>query len=145
MPNISDPALTYTLSDFIEYGKQDEMTYENYCILRVQNNIRFAEESVLDYYLEELIKICEKITEFTPDEKIRYKYSPDILAYDIYGSTQLDFIILLANNMLDYKDFDFKRKHLLLPRKSVLKQFLSSVYNSEREWIETNRSSIVGL
>lgn len=142
MSNFSDPALTYTLQDFIEYGKQDDMTYENFSILRVHNDIRFVEQNILDFYLEELQKLCVKVTDISQDEILKYKYSPDILAYDIYGSTQLDFVVLYSNNMIDPKDFNFKSKYLMLPRKQILKEFLSSVYNSEREWININRSSI---
>ena len=142
MGTTNDPAITYTLSEFIELGQQDDMTYENFSILRVQNNIRFIEQNILDYYLEELSKLCEKVTEISQDDIVRYRYAPEILAYDVYGSTQLDFIVLMANGMIDYKDFDFKRDYLLLPKKYILKEFLSSVYNSEQSWISVNRSTI---
>lgn len=138
----NNPALTYTLSDFISMGKQDEITYRNFSILRYDMKAEFAEQNILDYYLSELKKCCLNVTEFTEEEIAKYKYAPDMLAYDIYGSTQLDFIILLCNGIIDPKEFDFKRKSILLPKKSVLNEFLSKVYNSESNWLDINRSEI---
>ena len=138
----NDPALTYTLSDFVEIGKQDEMTYTNFSIIQYRMSTEFAEQNVVDYYLSELKSICLKITSFSEDEINRYRYAPDLLSYDVYGTTQLDFIVLLCNGMIDPKDFDFKRKYLLLPRANVLQEFLSQVYNSESDWLNLNRTEL---
>lgn len=138
----NDPALTYTLSDFVEIGKQDEMTYTNFSIIQYRMSTEFAEQNIIDYYLSELKSICLKITSLSEDEINKYKYAPDILAYDVYGTTQLDFIVLLCNGMIDPKDFDFKRKYLLLPRANVLQEFLSQVYNSESDWLKLNRTEL---
>lgn len=135
----SNPALTYTLTDFIEVGKQDELTYTNFSILRYRMNTTFIEQNILDYYLAELKKLCKKITTFSEEEINKYKYAPDILAYDIYGTTQLDFIVLLCNGIIDPKEFDFKKGYILLPKANILSEFLSMVYNSEYEWLSTNR------
>lgn len=135
----NDPALTYTFDDFIALKDQDEMTYENFGIIRYKMQCTFVEQNILDYYLDELKKCSLKVTEFTQEEIVKYKYQPDLLAYDVYGSTQLDFVILLVNGIIDPKEFDFKRKYVLLPRKSILAEFLSRVYNSESDWIKLNR------
>jgi hypothetical protein len=73
----------------------------------------------------------------TPEESKKYKYSPDLLAYDIYGSVQLDFIILAANDIIDPKDFNFKR--LKLPTASRLKEYLNEVYGSNSNWLTKNK------
>ena len=137
-----DPAVTYTLSDFVEMGSQDELTYSNFAILRYKMQTEFAEQNILDYYLQELKNLCIKVTEFTEEEIVKYKYAPDMLAYYLYGSTQLDFIILLCNGIIDPKEFDFKRNYLLLPRASILNEFLSRVYNTESTWLDINRSEL---
>lgn len=138
----NDPALTYTLSDFVEIGQQDEMTYTNFSIIQYRMSTEFAEQNIIDYYLSELKSICLKITSLSEDEINKYKYAPDLLAYDVYGTTQLDFIVLLCNGMIDPKEFDFKRKYLLLPRANVLQEFLSQVYNSESDWLKLNRTEL---
>ena len=138
----NDPAKTYTLTDFIAMKSQDELTYTNFSILQYRDNITFANQNILDYYLSELKSLCKKITVFTEEEINKYKYAPDILAYDIYGSTQLDFVILFCNGIIDPKEFDFKKKYILLPKASVLNEFLSQVYNSAIDWIDTNRGDL---
>lgn len=131
----NNPALTYTLSDFIAMKDQDELTYANFSIMNRSLSTEFVEQNILDYYLKELKSLCVKVNSITPEEKIKYIYAPDLLAYDIYGSVQLDFIVLLCNGMIDPKEFDFKRSYLLLPRPAELKEFLSMVYNAESTWL----------
>lgn len=137
-----DPSKTYTLDMFIEYGKQDDLTYENFSILRSANSITFAEQCITDYYMDELRSISYTVTQFTEEEKAKYIYRPDLLAYDIYGTTQLDFIILLCNGIIDPKEFDFKRGYLKLLTRDKLKQLLSDIYNAEYDWIRINRNAI---
>ena len=135
----SNPAKTYTLDDFILEGKSDQLTYINFAITQQIENISFVDTSLIDYYLDELksISIEIPIENITQDQIIKYRYQPDLLAYDIYGSTQLDFIVLMCNGIIDPKEFDFKVKSLLLPKASILNTFLSEVYKSEKPWINT--------
>ena len=67
----------------------------------------------------------------------KYKYAPDLLAYDVYGTVQLDFVILKINGLIDPNDFDMKT--VKLPYRSQLKAFLSAVYNKESGYIQQNR------
>ncbi len=140
--NEHDPSKTYTLTDFIEYGKQDEMTYNTFSILSITNDITFSEQCITDYYMEELKSICEVIKNITEDEKARYRYRPDLLSYDLYGNTQLDYIILLCNGIIDPKEFDFKRGYIRLIPRGKLIRIMSEIYNSEYDWIRLNRSAL---
>ena len=138
----NNPALTCTFKDFIEMGGQDEITYRNFSILRYNVQTEFVEQNILDYYIRELRSLCIKVTEFSEEDIVKYRYAPDMLAYYLYKSTQLDFIILLCNGIIDPKEFDFKRKYIYLPKASVLNEFLSNVYNSESTWLDINRADI---
>ena len=77
--------------------------------------------------------------ELSNEEMSRYRYNPDLLAYDIYGSVQLDFVILLLNDMIDPKDFD--RRKLKLPYASSLSIFLNTLYSKESNYINENRAN----
>ena len=136
MANKTDPALTYTLNDFIKEKQSDDMTYANFSILRNTNYGKFTETGLIDYYMRDLKTICVQvpIENITSEQKARYRYQPDLLAYDIYGSTQLDFIVLLCNGIIDPKEFDLKCAYLTLPKRSALLAFLSAVYRSESDW-----------
>ena len=131
------PATTYTLDSFIEMKVADDMTYYNFSILEINGNIQHLDRNVIEDYIPELEDLSVKI-KLTDDQFRKYKYAPDLLAYDLYGSVQLDFIILLVNDMVDPKEFD--RKTIKLPYASTLSKFLNSVYNGEYNYIAMNRS-----
>lgn len=135
------PAETNTLSDFVEAGVNDDITYRNFSILEKIGDIEFIDHCIINDYLDELKKLCVQVTGITTLERIRYRYSPDLLAYDMYGSTQLDFIVMAVNGVATPTEFTMKG-NLYLPKKSILKSFLSMVYNAESEYITTNRSDI---
>lgn len=138
MATVSDPAKTYTLDDFIEMQVSDDMTYYNFSILEVIHGVEHLDHNLVEDYLEELTATCVNVT-FTDEQFKAYKYSPDLLAYDLYKSVQLDFIILMVNDMIDPKEFN--RKTIKLPYASVLNSFLNTVYSSEYEYIKTNRAT----
>lgn len=138
MANI-DPSKTYTIDDFINMRDADDMTYYRFSILDKIDNVQHLDRNVVEEYLEDLERNALYVT-LTNEEFVRYKYNPDLLAYDLYGTVQLDFIILLINGMIDPKEFD--RKNIRLPKASVLKEFLSQVYAANSGYINQNRSDL---
>lgn len=140
-PSGNNPATTYTLTDFIAMKNQDELTYANFAIFDYKFGETFVEQSIIDYYIKEIKSICVKVNSFTVEEIAKYKYAPDLLSYDIYGTTSLDFIILLCNGILDPKDMDFKRSYLMLPKAASLSKILSAIYNSESTWLSINKNN----
>ena len=134
--NNTDPALTCTLSDFVDMKINDETTYFNFSIIEVQDNIVFTDHNLIDDYIEELDSICINV-QLSDEDLKKYMYSPDLLAYDVYGSTQLDFIVLAANGMVDPKEFCVKK--IKLPYNSNLKTFLSDVASANSGYIDQNR------
>ena len=78
----------------------------------------------------------------TNEEFRKYKYKPKLLAYDIYGATELYFIILAINGIkyIDVKAFD-KRK-LRLPKANDLANIVTAIYNAETTYLNANRNSL---
>lgn len=134
----NDPALTYTLDDFVELQSVDNMTYYNFSILEIIDGVQHLDHNLVEDYLKELEATCVTL-ELSNEEMSRYRYNPDLLAYDIYGSVQLDFVILLLNDMIDPKDFD--RRKLKLPYASSLSIFLNTLYSKESNYINENRAN----
>jgi hypothetical protein len=114
----------------------DEQTYYNFSILEKINNIVLTDHNLIDDYIDTFIPFC-KTVDLSDEEFKKYKYCPDLLAYDVYGSTQLDFVILAINNMIDPREFTQKR--IILPMSSVLSAFLSDVKNTNSGYISQNR------
>lgn len=137
--NITSPDQACTLDQFVSIGQiNDDMTYRNFSILAKENGREYVDHCLLDDYIKELKNLCDTITEITPEQRHRYKYAPDFLAYDVYGSTQLDFVVMLCNGVATPEEFTMKG-NLYLPKNSILKSFLSMVYNGDSEYIQINR------
>lgn len=131
-----DVSLTYTLEDFVKMQVSDQLTFRNFSTVSVVNGVELTDKNLIEDFLPELMKECIDVT-LDKDEYTRYKYAPDLLAFDVYGSVQLDFIILYMNGIIDPKDFDFKVVKLV--RSSVLKDFLNHVFGSQRYILENNK------
>ena len=131
-----DVAMTYTLEDFVKMQVSDQLTFRNFSTVAVVNGVELTDKNLVEDFLPELMKDAITV-DLSRDEYTKYKYAPDLLAFDVYGSVQLDFIILYMNGIIDPKDFDFKS--LKLVRSSLLKQFLNHVYGSQRYILENNK------
>lgn len=134
---VLEPALTYTIEDFIASKLSDEMTYHRFSIIEKSGDLQLLDHNIIEDYRDELNSLAFDYT-FTLEEYNRYKYAPDLLAHDIYKSTQLDFIILMINGMIDPKEFNVRKIKLIYP--SNLKAFISAVYNAEEGYISQNRA-----
>jgi hypothetical protein len=135
--NKNDPSLTYTLDDFVAMQMSDDMTYYNFSILEVVNSVEHLNINLVEEY-SSILKSQALQVELTDEEYKKYKYCPDLLAYDVYGSVQLDFVILILNDIFDPKEF--VNKTIRLVPASVLQQFLNEVYGKEYGWIQQNRA-----
>lgn len=62
-------------------------------------------------YLPELEVMKVKVT-MSDEEYAKYKYNPKYLSYDIYGTTELWFLILEANEMHSAMQFNFQTIYL---------------------------------
>lgn len=139
---ITDPAKTYTLQGFIDMKDNDSFTYANLALHMqsiVDKTVIFSSDNVIYSYLDDLKNVSIKYT-FTEEEFMKYKYKPKLLAYDIYGATELYFIILAINDMCNIKDF--KKRTINLIYKKDLDILLNQIYSAEQNRIELNRKSI---
>ena len=136
---------TYTVEDFIELGKDiDDIQYSKFSIFSkaastAVNPILYPEHNVIYDYEEEFKKLSQTV-QMTDSEYHKYRLKPKLLAYDLYGSTELYFAILYMNGMYNIKDFD--RRTIKLIKKATMIELLEAIYNAERNYINTNRSSV---
>lgn len=145
MLSTSNVEETYTVEDFIELGKDiDDIQYSKFAILSkaasdVANPLIYAEHNVIYDYEEEFKRLSLNV-EMTDSEFNKYIYKPKLLAYDLYGSTELYFAILFTNGIYNIKEFN--RKNIKLIKKSDMILLLEAIYNAEQNYISTNRSNI---
>jgi len=131
-----DVSQTYTIEDFVNMQISDQLTFRNFSTVAVINGIELTDKNLIEDFMSELMKNAINV-DLSIDEYTKYKYSPDLLAYDVYGSVQLDFIILYMNGIIDPKDFDFKS--IKLVKNSILKDFLNHVFSSQHYILENNK------
>lgn len=145
MLSTSNVEETYTVEDFIELGKDiDDIQYSKFAILskassNVVNPLIYPEHNVIYDYEEEFKRLSLNV-EMTDSEFNKYRFKPKLLAYDLYGSTELYFSILFTNGICNIKEFN--RKNIKLIKKSDMISLLEAIYNAELNYISTNRSNI---
>lgn len=130
---------TITAQDFIALRTSDEITYFNYSILEYLNGFDMFITNLLYDYEDELQDIAITVT-LTNIEKAKYRYKPYLFAYDVYGSTELKFIIMMLNNIIDPKEFDFDKVKLIKP--GDLSTILNRINAVNEEYISNNRSKL---
>ena len=98
----------------------------------------FITNLLYDYQdeLDEMVKIVK----LTPIEKAKYRYKPYLFAYDIYGSTEAKFIIMMLNGIIDPKEFDFERVKVL--NYGDLITILNRMQAVNEDYMNTNRSKL---
>lgn len=138
----SDPAKTYKVEDFIDMQENDSFTYATMALYMqsiVDKTIVYSSDNVLYDYLEEIKSKAVDYT-FSDSEYMKYKYRPKLLAYDIYGSTELYFVILAMNNTCNIKDFNKRTIKMLYM--SDMSDLLNAIVSAEKNRISLNRESI---
>lgn len=127
-------------------GKDRLLIYNNLALLsRFDNggiyNIDSPEDNVTYDYLAELKGMAVKVA-LTNTEYMRYKYRPDLLSYDRYGTPWFDFVLLAINDVISPKYFT-KKKVYVIPDDNM-DLLIGEIYNAETSYLEFNRSSYGG-
>ena len=130
---------TYTVQDFIDLRSSDEITYYNYSILEYLNGFDMFITNLLYDYEDELNGLAV-VVRLSDVEKIKYRYKPWLFSYDIYGSAETQFIIMMLNGIIDPKEFDFNRVKVLRP--ADLQNVLNRINSVNESYLNNNRSKL---
>lgn len=133
----TDPRLATTFSEFIAAGSSSTViSYPKLVFTEKNGDILYVVHSVLEDYLYELKKASEEIV-FSQSNITKYQYNPKRLASDIYGSTELYYIILRINDMCDVKQFDLSSGKLMMLTTDNMATMLNSIYSAEKDDMQT--------
>lgn len=137
------PDQAYSLEDFIAAGEDSAIiNYYNFSILQVERTvddtmeIQFTVDNLVNNYLDVFRDNAVKV-KLTDKEKRKYYYNPDLLAYDIYGTVELDYLVMIVNGIIDPKEFNMPELRLI--QKSTLVALMSRIYNAENGYLQKNR------
>lgn len=130
------PQNTYTIEQYINCQSDTLMCYYNSSFVDKVGNVTYSSHNVVSDYLDELRSdnYCV-LVELSDEQLAKYMYRPKLLCYDIYGNTELHFIILLINDMYSCKQFT--KKKLLMPTQDMMKEIANKILNSNRAAIQT--------
>ena len=131
-----DSAFTYTLSDFVDTRYNNNVSYRDVSILDIENGIEFIDHNLIDEYMEYLEPLALSI-ELTDQEYLKYRYAPDLISYDLYGTVLLDYIILAINGTVDPKEFD--KRVIKVIRAEDLQLFFDEMLQNDNGYLRQNR------
>ena len=131
--NNNDPGKTATISEFISFKNDDSISYNNISFRDKYDNIEYPVKNIIDDYIDELMELTLDVT-LNDTEYLKYRYKPKLLANDIYENPELDFLILRINGVCNMKEFD--SRNIKLIKDSDLDEFLTAIYNANKEDID---------
>ena len=136
------PKDTTTLEALVTAGRTVTTSYPKFSFLeKCTNGTIVSIHNVIWDYIDELKEISV-IVKLSDTEMQRYKYRPKLLCHDIYGSTEIYFVLMALNNIADVTEFDNRNVRML--RKDHMELFISRIYNAESRAIAAYNDKITG-
>lgn len=143
--NSTNSSNIWTLSDFISEYSIEDLRIDAFYLQQVfwdknkmTHKVVVNENSIADKYANELEE-NKHIVELTTKEYYKYRYNPKLLSYDIYGTTELWFFILMANELYSISEFDL-RKVVLFDTAIITK--LNRMLEMDAEFLEINSMEV---
>lgn len=143
--NRANSSNIWTLSDFISEYSIEDLRIDAFYLQQVfwdknkmTHKVVVNENSIADKYANELEE-NKHIVELTTKEYYKYRYNPKLLSYDIYGTTELWFFILMANELYSISEFDL-RKVVLFDTAIITK--LNRMLEMDAEFLEINSMEV---
>ena len=139
------PEKTATVEEFVELGSSDDITYYNFSILEKYRgedddaSVEYSMSNIIYDYMDEIMERAVTL-ELTDDDYAKYKYRPKLLAYDIYQTTELYFVIMAINGICSIKDFTKKKLKMLYTSDMI--ELLNQIYAAEEERLKYNRKNL---
>lgn len=141
----SNQGSLWTLTDFIrEYGAEDlridavHLQQVLYAPSRMSHKIVVNNQNIVDKYLNELTE-NKQIVDFNTKEYFKYRYNPKLLSFDVYGTTELWFLILMANELYSVSEFNL-RKVVMYDASIIAK--INRMLEMDNEFLEINSMNV---
>lgn len=116
MENKMTMGLDMTIKDYITQYNNEDVTFSEFFLKQVfvtdaGKKLLVNFENLIIKYMPELKELKVKVT-LSNEEYSRYKFNPKLLSFDLYGTTELWFLILEANELHTISQFDSKTIYL---------------------------------
>ena len=124
-----------TLNDLIRYSEVGKYTLPTVSLVEKFENVVIFEKLIYNDY-EEKIKPYISTVILNEEEYNKYKYKPELLAYDLYGNQNLYHLLLFVNNCSEY-EFDMHGIQVVEP--TALETVIYKIISHEDERISNNK------
>ena len=134
---------SHTIAEYIANYKSEELVYSSYFLKQVvdpeaQRKMLVNFNNLVITYFPELKDLKLKVT-LSNEEFAKYRYNPKRLSHDIYGTTELWFLIMEANELHSITQFNLQTLYLF--RSDIVEKMLR-VLNLERNSIDYNEEEV---
>lgn len=134
------PQDTTTIEALVQAGKTVIAKYQNFSYLeQASNGTIVVIKNVIWDYIDEL-KNASVMVRLSDSEFYKYKYRPKLLCFDVYGNTELDFVIMALNNIADVTEFNSQSFRML--KVQDMNELMTLIYNAEQKAISNYNSKI---
>jgi hypothetical protein len=132
-----------TIQEYILEFNNEELVCSSFFLKQVfssQNNLKMLVnfDNLILKYMPELDDIKIKVS-LSNEEYAKYKFNPKALSYDIYGTTELWFLILEANDL--HSSTEFNSQTIYLFRSNIIDKLIR-ILNLETETKNYNEEEI---
>lgn len=127
-----------TIYDSLVQLQNKNITFAKTSYSNLINGVSVPVYNIYNEYMDLLLANSVYVN-LTEREYSKYKYNSKLLAYDLYGDTELFFIIFLLNDIITDHDFDQRKIKVLSPDKLGL---LNDIYNIESKSIMKSTDKI---
>lgn len=124
---------TYTLDQFIQAGRMTTVSYNRFSYREaISNGTIVSILNVINDYMDEIQENAVNV-ELDREQYRKYRMKPKLLCFDVYGNTEVYWVIMLMNGIIDVKEFDMKVLKML--RVDDMETLLTNIYNAEYKWM----------
>jgi len=116
----------------------DNLYYKDLAELTSKSKAILLSDCVLDDYSGDLDELIISKT-FTPEEQRKYYYNPQVLSYDLYGTTQFWSLLLDLNDMTSAIEFNRSTINIYDGRLPAL---VHAVFALEEKMLNINADSL---
>lgn len=95
-------------------------------------------DALIDKYLEE-IEEQKTTVALSTEEYYKYRYNPKLMSFDIYGTTELWFLIMAANELYSIIDFDLR---VVKAYRTDILQKITRMIDLEHEFKQINDEEV---
>ena len=133
-----------TLQDYIRRYQAEEVTYDAFYLDQILKDeksgrkMRVNFNSLVTKYMPELKKIILKVT-LSGEDYAKYKYNPKLMSFDLYGTTELWFLLLDINELHSTSEFNLRTLYVF---QSNIVDVLSRILDLESPVINYNEEVI---